>query len=301
MTEQRTQDSTDRLQTIDRATEAEESGVSVPYLVVLAGDSVGRVIRLAANQRFRMGRSRSCELFFDCDNVSREHAALEMDKEGNAILVDAESTNGTLVNGKRVSTAVLRDGDRICLGNVILRFSLQDDLEFDLHRSLYDKATRDPLTGAHNRQHFSETLAREFAFHKRQNMPLSLLIMDLDNFKRLNDTYGHVNGDIVLKSLAREVMACLRQEDEFARFGGEEFVALFRCTPRETALVIAKKLLELIRAMRFSTADVEFEVSATIGVATLQDNGCHSSEDLLMQADRNLYVGKRQGKNRVVG
>ncbi len=293
-------DHTDRNRTIDMS-EAMGRSSNVPYLVVLAGESVGRVIRLAPNQELRIGRSRNCEVVFDCDNISREHAKLELDAEGNATLLDAKSTNGTLVNGKRVKTAALHDGDRICMGNIILRFSFQDDLEFDLHRNLYDKATRDPLTGAHNKRHLLETLDREFAFHKRQDMPLTLVILDLDNFKKINDTYGHVNGDIVLKSLAREVMSCLRKEDEFTRFGGEEFVALFRCTPRETALVIANKLLELIRSMRFSTATAEFGVTATIGLATLEGENYEASDDLIMAADRNLYAGKRQGKNVVIG
>ena len=281
---------------------SEESiGLNVPYLVVLAGESVGRVIRLEPDAKMRAGRTRQCELFFDCENISREHAVFEMDEDGHATVCDLESTNGTLVNGKKVRSALLKDGDRICLGDVILRYSYKDDLEFDFQQDLYDKATRDPLTGVFNKRYFLEHLHKEFAFHERHEMPLSLFILDLDNFKSLNDTYGHVNGDIVLKSLAKEVKSCMRQEDVFARFGGEEFVALFRCTPRDTALAIAEKLLQLICSMKFATSSLEFSTSATIGVITYENRNFDAPDDMLMAADRNLYKGKSAGKNRVVG
>lgn len=273
----------------------------VPYLVVLAGGSVGRVVRLQSNAIMKAGRARTCQISFDCDNISREHVQFETDKLGNTTLSDLKSTNGTLVNGKRIDSILLKDGDRICMGNLILRYSLKDDLEYDFHQDLYDKATKDPLTAAYNKRFFMEAFQKEFAYHQRHNKPLSLLIFDLDNFKKLNDTYGHVNGDIVLKSTAREIMSCLRHEDLFCRFGGEEFVVLFRYTTREAAVNIAEKLKDLIAQMKFATPGVEFQVTATIGVATLENDEFETVDDMLMQADQNLYVGKSRGKNRVIG
>jgi diguanylate cyclase (GGDEF)-like protein len=273
----------------------------VPYLVVLAGGSVGRVVRLQTNAIMKAGRARSCQISFDCDNISREHVQFEADERGNTFLTDLQSTNGTLVNGKRVDSVLLRDGDRICMGNLILRYSLKDDLEYDFHQDLYDKATKDPLTSAYNKRFFMEAFQKEFAHHNRHQKPLSLLIFDLDNFKKLNDTYGHVNGDIVLKSFAREVMSCLRHEDLFCRFGGEEFVALFRYTNRETAINIAEKLKDLIAQMKFATPGIEFQVTATIGIATMEESEFENVDDMLMKADQNLYIGKSRGKNRVIG
>lgn len=277
------------------------NGGGVPYVVVLAGDSVGKVIRLDPQRAMRAGRTRECEICFDCENISREHAVFELQKNGKTLIKDLGSTNGTIVNGKKIKSATLQDGDRICLGNVILRYSIKDDLEFDFQQELYHKATRDALTGAFNKRYFMEIFYKEFSFHKRQKMPLSLIILDVDDFKRLNDTYGHVNGDIVLKSLASELMSCMRHEDVFARFGGEEFVAIFRFTPRETALTITNKLLELIRSLQFSTPTVEFTTSATFGVATLEEDNYESPEEMLMAADQKLYIGKSRGKNTVVG
>ncbi len=300
MNDRESNNTTDNLEIV-AADMTRVNGSGVPYVVVLAGDSVGKVIRLDPKKAMRAGRSRECEICFDCENISREHAVFELDHEGQTLISDLGSTNGTIVNGKKVKSTLLQDGDRICLGNVILRYSVKDDLEFDFQQELYDKATRDALTGAFNKRYFMETFYKEFSFHKRQKMPLSLIILDLDDFKRLNDTYGHVNGDIVLKSLARELISCMRHEDVFARFGGEEFVALFRFTPRETALTITHKLLELVRSMQFSTPSVEFTTSATFGVATLEEGNFESPEEMLMAADQKLYIGKSRGKNRVVG
>lgn len=274
---------------------------TVPYLVVLAGESVGRVIRLMKKEVMVAGRSRSCEIFLDCGNISRSHARFEVDEHGATVLVDMDSTNGTMVNGKKVKRELLTDGDRLCLGNVILRFSQKDGLEYDFQQNLYDKATKDPLTGAFNKRYFMETLNKEFSFHQRQDSPLSLVMIDLDDFKRINDTYGHVNGDIVLKELTKRIHESLRREDVLARFGGEEFVGLFRKTTLDGALEVAKKIWQLAREMSFDTSDSSYQITVTIGVATL-DNGNYASADaLLMAADQNLYVGKREGKDRIVG
>lgn len=291
---------TDHLETVSVSGQP-VTGSAVPYLVVLAGESVGRVIRLKPGEKMQAGRIRKCEIFLDCENISRRHAAFALDQDGNTTVTDLGSTNGTLVNGKKIASHILEDGDRICLGNVILRYSIKDDLEYDFQQQLYHKATRDPLTGSFNKRYFLEMLDKEFAFHARQNLPLSLIILDLDDFKKLNDTYGHVNGDIVLKNLAKELMNCIRQEDLFARFGGEEFVVLFRMTTTERARSIANKLLTLVRNMHFTATRVEFGISATVGLATYADANLDSGEELLMAADRNLYIGKNQGKNRVIG
>jgi len=275
--------------------------LSISYLVVLAGDSVGRVIRLERNTELKAGRVRECQLFFDCDNVSREHAAFLVDDKGRTQIQDLGSTNGTLINGKRVDTADLHDGDRICMGNVILRYCHKDGLEYDFQQNLYDKATRDPLTGVYNKRFFTETLERELAFHRRHELPLSILILDLDHFKKLNDQYGHLNGDLVLKTLGREILDSMRREDTFARFGGEEFVGMFRATPKDQALAIASKLCMLIESLEFTTGKNTFRVTATIGVATMENNNYESAEEMLMAADNNLYIGKTRGRNQVIG
>ncbi|MCB1044998.1 MAG: GGDEF domain-containing protein [Acidobacteria bacterium] len=287
--------------TIHAAHVNEAKVVHVPYVVVLAGDVSGRVIRLKPGRQMDAGRSRNCDIFLDDQNISRRHSRFVVHANGDTILEDLDSTNGTLVNGKKIDSVKLCDGDRICLGNVILRYSLKDDLEFVFQQELFEKATKDPLTGAHNKAFFLDAFQKEFNYHSRYEKPLSVLIFDLDNFKKINDVYGHVNGDIVLKTFAEQIISCLRKEDLFARFGGEEFMALFRNTTKETALRIGGKLLELVRAMKFSTPSAEFQTSVTIGVATLENDNFDSPQSMIVCADSRLYQGKQNGKDQVVG
>lgn len=274
---------------------------TVPYLVVLAGETVGRVIQLGKSVSIEVGRSPACGVFLDCENISRSHARIDLDAQGEATVIDMQSTNGTMVNGKKVPRQHLLDGDRVCFGNVILRFSHQDGLEYDFQQSLYDKATKDALTGAFNKRFLMESLDREFAFHQRQGQPLSVLMLDLDDFKRINNNFGHVHGDIVLKEMCKALLKTLRKEDLLARFDGEEFVVLFRKTSRQTALEIAHKIWNLVSELLFETLEGSFRVTATIGVATLEGESFASADVLLMAADQNLYVGKKAGKNRIVG
>lgn len=288
-----------KLRRVEEKTQ-QTASLNVPYLVVLAGDVNGRVIRLVPGRKMAAGRSRRCEVFLDDRNISRVHAHFTTDRSGQTTLEDAGSTNGTLVNGKRVDVAQLQDGDRICMGNVILRYSLKDDLEYVCQHDLFEKATKDQLTGIYNKAFFLDAFRKEFTYHRRYNKPLSLLMLDLDNFKKINDIYGHVNGDVVLRSVCREMSQCLRTEDLLARYGGEEFAVLFRNTGADTARRIARKLLQLVRSMKFSTPSAEFKISMTVGMATYLDENFDSMETMIIHADRNLYVGKRKGKNQVI-
>jgi len=272
----------------------------IPYLVVLAGDQVGRVIRLHREASYSLGRKRDCDIFLDDVNISRHHATIKIDSQGITYLHDHESTNGTRVNGKKMDDQQLFDGDRISLGNIVLKFSFKDDIEFLYQHKLYEKATRDILTGVYNRAYFLDILEREFYFHKRSKKPLSLLLFDLDSFKLINDTYGHLSGDMVLKIFSKEMMGGLRQEDVFARYGGEEFIALFVDTKLENAVQIADKLRTIAETIEFETSETVFTTSVTIGVSTFIDENYKSVEEFVQAADDRLYEGKRAGKNRVV-
>jgi len=272
----------------------------IPYLVVLAGDQVGRVIRLQIGESYTFGRKRTCDIFLDDSNISREHAVLQVSPEGHAMLIDHGSTNGSRVNGKRVKRKAVQDGDRISLGNVVLKFSIKDDVEFMVQHQMFEKATKDALTGIYNRAYFLDILTREFRAHKRSGNPLSILIFDIDNFKVINDTYGHLSGDMVLKVFANEILGELRQEDLFARFGGEEFIALFTNTSRDSAVQIAEKLRTLTHQIEFETHETVFTTSVTIGVACYEKGNFEHFEALIHCADECLYLGKASGKNCVI-
>lgn len=287
-------------ETVKMSTIGEEDR-SVPYLVVLAGDMTGKVIKLKRGESLMAGRVRQCALCFDCENVSRKHASFEVDDQGQATLTDQNSTNGTLVNGKKIRQVVLRDGDRICMGDVILRYSFQANSGMDLQEDLFNRATRDTLTGVFNKRYFMEMYQKEFAFHKRQKLPLSLVLLELDDLEDFTQSHGQATAEMILKSLSTELIAAMRKEDMVARFGMGEFAMLFRCTPRQVSLSIARKLIEMVTTLSFSVPNANFTTSASAGLATLDDPNFETPEEMLMAAEQNLYIGRNQGKNMAVG
>ena len=152
-----------------------------------------------------------------------------MREDGKYFVEDLGSRNGTFLQGKRITRAEIRDDDWVQLGaRVAFRFTLTDSRQEGLLRKLYESSTRDALTGAYNRRHFDDRLRAEIAFAVRHATDCALILLDLDHFKRVNDTYGHPAGDEILRHLAGVANRALRTEDVFARFGGEEFAVILR-------------------------------------------------------------------------
>lgn len=269
-----------------------------PYLMVVAGASVGRLVRI--DGRMTLGRSGDAELRLDEDGVSRRHAALAQLPDGTVEISDLGSTNGTFVNDERVERRVLRDGDRVVVGGAtILKFSYQDAVEEALQRNLYASATRDALTGAHNRRWFDEAAARELAFSKRHDRPLALVLVDIDHFKRVNDTFGHPAGDAVLRTVGEIVIRTVRREDAVARYGGEELAILLRDTNLVDAATCAERVRSAIAAARVDYESNIIQVTASFGVAVVRGRDCASPTDLVRLADERLYSAKERGRNRV--
>jgi diguanylate cyclase (GGDEF)-like protein len=214
---------------------------------------------------------------------------------------DLGSSNGTLVNGDRVHIEQLRDGDKIRLGETtILKFTFHDKLDESFQQKMYNAALRDPLTKAYNKKYFVDQLAIELAYAKRHGTPLSLVIFDLDHFKRINDTYGHVAGDMVLIQLSDLVQGMLRQEDVFARYGGEEFVIILRGINLGDAGVLAERVRRAIEEKPFMAAGAtRLPVTISAGVAAHADD-IADSMGLVEAADTALYAAKQGGRNKVL-
>lgn len=168
-----------------------------------------------------------------------------------------------------------------------------------LYREMRTKADRDVLTRLPNRQYFDERLLQEMKRHQRYGHPLSLLMIDLDHFKRINDTHGHQAGDMVLEEMGRILMNSLRSSDTPARYGGEEFVVLLSNTTEEQAWILAERIREDIAGRRFHFKGRFFKITASIGVASLQTRAFSTSADLLGEADAAMYRAKRRGRNMV--
>lgn len=265
--------------------------------VVLAGQDIGRKYQI--NKRnFHIGRAENSDIYIDDPDVSRVHARIEVRTEG--VFLCDQSTNGTLVNGQIVREHLLADGDRIQLGGLtILKFNYLDEIEDTFNEQLYNAANKDFLTQIYNRKYFLDRLRMEFSYSKRHNVPLSLLIFDIDHFKLVNDRYGHLAGDYVLRELCVQVSSVKRQEDLFARFGGEEFVILLRGSEKDDAIQAAEKLRTRIKDIEFKFEDQAIPLTVSVGLATFGSTSYKTHETFLRAADAQLLKAKRAGRNQV--
>ncbi len=269
------------------------------YLIVLQGSNVGEMHRLEAGESV-LGRGTAATIRLGDDGVSRRHARVVVEN-GAVRIEDLGSANGTLVNGQLVNVVALRDGDKIQLGSTtILKFTYHDKLEENFQRAMYDAALRDDLTKAFNKKYFLDRLEQEVSFARRHGSALSLLMFDVDHFKRVNDTFGHVAGDQVLARLAQVTQSTVRAEDVFGRYGGEEFAVICRGIGLGDAYTMAERLRALVAATQFVYEAGIIPVTISIGVAGYPEAPVQNGIELIAAADEALYGAKRGGRNRVV-
>lgn len=167
-----------------------------------------------------------------------------------------------------------------------------------LYRVATQSALRDPLTGTGNRIAMDQSLTREIAVTRRNKAPLSVLMVDVDHFKHVNDEYGHYTGDEVLRAIAQGLKSQLRNIDRVFRYGGEEFVVLLTDTDRETAVQIGERLRSTVLGLAFPHHAPSLTMSISLGCSTLMAG--ETADSLVQRADSALYVAKREGRNRLV-
>lgn len=246
----------------------------------------------------RVGRGADSQIVLEGDSVSRRHAHLER-RAGAWYVVDDGSTNGTYVNEEQIAREqLLNNGDRIKIGPSILKFLSGADAEAKYHEEIYRMTIVDGLTQIHNKRALFEALEKELMRARRYERDLSLLMFDIDFFKRINDQYGHLAGDHVLRELARVVQERIRREEVFARYGGEEFVILLPETPLPGAAALAENLRARVANHAFVFQGERIPVTVSIGTALLGEND-KVAADLIQRADEKLYEAKRGGRNRV--
>lgn len=269
-------------------------------LTVLAGINAGQVYALDGTEHC-IGRGTEADIWVEDSGVSRRHSRITCRSDGRYFIDDLGSTNGTFVGTQRIETSEIRPGDRIQVGpHVTLRFQITDDAEEELQRRLYESSTRDALTRVYNRKYFTERLVAEVAYSRRHRVKLAVLLLDLDDFKQTNDTYGHLAGDMVLRLVSNQMSRLIRVEDLLARYGGEEFVILARTTGKTEATRLAERIRQAIGEMDIPvTADQSVRVTVSIGIAALPDLPDGGANELLALADARLYRAKADGKNRV--
>jgi diguanylate cyclase (GGDEF)-like protein len=215
------------------------------------------------------------------------------------------------VNDRPIQEVDLRDSDLVKIGRTIFKFLSGQNIESAYHEEIYRLTTTDGLTQIYNKRYFVESLEREMSRCLRYDRNLSLVMFDLDHFKSVNDNFGHLTGDAVLKQLAQRIQKTIRRDDIFARYGGEEFAVLTPEVPKNGALHLAEKIRVTVAEEPCLFDGVEVFVTVSLGVADLADyiQTVHEGEvptdfdclELIALADKRLYEAKRKGRNRVVG
>ncbi len=292
------------------------SGASLPSpdltkehagLVVIQGREIGREYRLRRTASI-LGREEGAALRILDERISRRHAALEVrydPSEGTqrAFITDLGSTNKTYVNGEAIARRELKEGDKIRVGDTVLKFVLQDALDARFHEEIRNRIAYDQLTGLLTKESLYAALEAELVRCARYGLPLAALMMDLDSFKQVNDTHGHLMGSHVLSEVGRLIGAGCRSTDIAGRYGGEEFVAYLSEVTAEKGRLVGERIRRAIERHRFTRTDeagrsLTIRLTISIGISEFPRDGA-TLEALVEASDRALYRAKAEGRNRV--
>jgi len=289
--------------TMERATLAREH----PGLVVIQGREIGREYRLRRSELV-LGRDEGAHLRIPDDLVSRRHALLELSWDlarrlQRVTVRDLGSTNGTHVNGEQVDQADLREGDKLRVGDTVLKFVLQDDLDARFHQEIRNRIAHDQLTGLLTKESLYLAMESELRRCERFHLPMAVLMMDLDRFKSVNDGHGHLMGSHVLAEVGRLICQGIRSTDVSARYGGEEFLAYLSDVTAEGGASAAERIREAVAAHSFTRVDESgnsktLRITISLGVSEFPRNG-RTLEALVAAADAALYRAKETGRNRI--
>lgn len=291
---------------------------------------------LKQEESYTLGRGSDCDIVLPDLTVSRFHARMEWEK-GAFVIYDNNSSNGISLNGNKITSAALKSTDRISLGKTQLQYlitrgdsvneplqpddsliienriqDLFEDVEdpglkdrfheiIDLYNRKKDRlnhlAFRDTLTGLLNRRSFDKQISDEWKRRRRYGRPLSLIMIDIDHFKKVNDTHGHQKGDSVLEAVAGIILDNVRSSDYPCRYGGEEMAVILPETTLDHAMKTSEKLRKLVE--KEVKAREGISVTISIGVSTYQEK-MKNPGDLVKAADKALYKAKEEGRNRVI-
>lgn len=278
-----------------------------PALVFLSGELIAVPIPLEREEVI-LGRALEADVRVNDAKVSRRHAKInavanETNGQIEYVLSDMGSRNGIYVNGVKVDRETLSNGDKITVGEHILRFELLDEIDREYQRQIHRLITHDDLTGLLSSRSFFSELRRESARAKSEDRELCVLVMDVDHFKLVNDTYGHLTGSKTLEEIGQCIIGIMRSGDAASRFGGEEFSAFLLDADLAQGLIAAERIRSAIEKTEFSVIrhgkpEEKHHVTISIGVASFPADSSDPIE-LVEIADSALYRAKREGRNRV--
>jgi two-component system cell cycle response regulator len=276
----------------------EEAKKKPACLLVVGGDLNGSIFDLQLGEN-SVGRNPDCNIPLDFQGISRKHFSITL-IDNTATLQDLGSANGTFLNNQKIEVPMtLKRADMIKIGSIAMKYLPQGDTERLTYDKLHEEANTDGLTKCYNKTYFNNALETEVKKSKVTGKPLTLIIFDLDHFKKLNDNYGHDAGDYVLKEKARLIRENgIRQGDVFARYGGEEFCILLPNTNLKQGFEIAERLRLLVAKHEFIYDGKRLPVTASIGIADYRQ-GVNNGTDLFKRADSAVYKSKEGGRNQV--
>ena len=279
-----------------------------PALVFLNGDLLAVPIPLE-RESVILGRALEADVRVNDSKISRRHAVINhvYDAETETTsyrLTDLHSRNGTFLNGERIGSEILQNGDKISVGEQILRFELFDEIDREYQRQIRRLVSHDDLTGLLSSRSFFSELRRETAQAAAETRKFCVLMMDIDHFKKVNDTYGHLTGSKTLEEIGVCITGSLRSGDVAARFGGEEFAAFLLDAELAQALIAAERIRSEIENYDFTvirqgkSAAETHRITISLGAACFPEDSSDPIE-LVEMADSALYRAKREGRNRV--
>src|SRR5438132_1745277 len=280
-----------------------------PALVFLRGELLAVPIPLERPE-VTIGRALDADVRVNDTQASRLHARIttesdEATGDKRFRLTDLGSTNGTLLNGRLVDEAQLHDGDKFEIGDQLIRFEMLDEIDREFQQQIHRLLVHDELTGLLTSKSFFSELRREAARAEAESMPFCVLMMDIDYFKEVNDTYGHLVGSETLEEVGGVIKRTLRAGDVGARFGGEEFAAFLLDADYTQALVAAERVRSGIEKHEFPAVRRGSEeeprthrITISIGVAAYPEDAKDPIQ-LVEMADSALYKAKRNGRNQV--
>lgn len=278
-------------------------GRQIPALIVMAGKDLGKVFYFDEEGR-TIGRDVEAHISLVDPLVSRRHAQVYRQKAEDSdavyhLLVDLHSTNGTFLNGERISKAFLQEGDKIQIGNTTLKFTFQDETDHRYQQEIQRRIQRDDLTGVLSLNSFYEHLERRLRQAQSIQSRVTILMMDLDDLKAVNEAHGHLVGSFLIKSVGTILRKQLGRLGEVGRYGGDEFIAYVPDLETGETLAHLEKVRAAIEDHRFTFKNKTIRITLAMGVATFPWDG-HAVEALVTAADSALFEAKRQGKNRIV-
>ena len=273
----------------------------IACLVIIRGANAGDRVLLNKDE-ITIGRTTDMDLCLEQVRVSRIHAVIQRVNEQQFMLIDNNSTNGTLVNSTAIKKVLLKDQDIITIADSSLKFMSSDNPEQLYYDELYRKIHMDRVLGIFNKQHFLTKLDEEIRNCRRYDNELSLILFDVDHFKRFNDTHGHLAGDRALVQLAGLVKRYIRDTDILCRYGGEEFGIIMPHTNLQEAYIVAEHTRALVAKIPVNHDNIKIAITISLGITSFKTDSTrpYTKDLMIAQADKALYQAKQNGRNKAV-